>query len=146
MFNPGVEVSACYVECADNFLLLKRGPNQPCPGTWGVPAGKLEERESVNCAMVREIQEEIGWHVDKNDLTYLGPTYVTKKEVHFIFHMFYYFLEERKNVVLSHEHLEHQWVTPKEAREMDLIPGGIEALEIYCRRRAQLFNLERDED
>lgn len=93
-----------------------------------------------------KFKKKLAGILKKNDLTYLGPTYVTKEDVHFIFHMFYYFIEEKIDVVLSHEHLEHQWVTPLEARGMDLIPGGVEALEIYCRRRAKLFNSERDED
>ena len=58
----------------------------------------------------------------------------------------FYSIDERMEIFLSHEYLGHQWVSPKEAREMDLIPGGIEALEIYCRRRALLFNMESDEN
>ena len=137
-FKPSVEVTACYIEQDENLLLLKRGPNQPCPGTWGLPAGKLEEGENIHSAMTREIYEEIGLLLEEKDLIYLGPTYVMKKEVHFNFHMFYYSPKKSIEVVLSHEHVEHRWVTPQEARRMDLIPGGIESLEIYCRRKSEL--------
>lgn len=100
------------------FLLLKYGA-----GHWDFPKGHLEEAETPLQASKREIEEETGIKPDAQDyilgfkdvVTYYyrrGNTLV-KKEVHF-------FLVEAPpdaDVKLSHEHLEHAWVTLKEAQD-----------------------------
>lgn len=100
------------------FLLLKYGA-----GHWDFPKGHLEEGETPLQAAKREIEEETGIKPEAQDyilgfkdvVTYYyrrGNTLV-KKEVHF-------FLVEAPPdaaVRLSHEHLEHAWVTLKDAQD-----------------------------
>ena len=42
------------------FLLASRPPNKPWAGWWEFPGGKLEEGESAENALIRELQEELG--------------------------------------------------------------------------------------
>lgn len=100
------------------FLLLKYGA-----GHWDFPKGHLEEGEVPLQTSKREIHEETGIAPDlqeyilgfKDLVTYYyrrGPALV-RKEVHF-------FLVEVPHdvpVKLSHEHLEHAWLTLAQAQE-----------------------------
>jgi len=44
----------------DRVLLVKRPDSQSSPGKWVTPGGHVEDRETVNLAALREMQEEIG--------------------------------------------------------------------------------------
>lgn len=47
----------------DRLLLVKRG-HPPQMGRWTVPGGKVEPRETLEAAVVRETLEETGLHID----------------------------------------------------------------------------------
>lgn len=60
--------------CAGKVLLLKRSDAAAEePGTWGFPAGHLEEGESPLLAALRESREEIGFAPDDADLLCESP-------------------------------------------------------------------------
>jgi 8-oxo-dGTP diphosphatase len=56
-----VDVAAAVIEHPDGrFLLAQRPPGKVYEGYWEFPGGKLEQGESVEAALRRELQEEIG--------------------------------------------------------------------------------------
>lgn len=57
-FNAKFSVVSCYVESGDDILLLHRHDNKPEGGTWGLPAGKIDEGETEIVAMTREIKRD----------------------------------------------------------------------------------------
>ena len=50
-------VSALVTDAADRILLIQRG-HEPAKGLWSVPGGSVEEGESLEQALVREMWEE----------------------------------------------------------------------------------------
>jgi len=78
-----IEAAGGLVEKDDKFLFIKRN------GKWDIPKGKIEKKESVKKATVREIEEECGlikpiikqhlintWHTyEMNGTLYLKKTY-----------------------------------------------------------------------
>ncbi|MDP1875942.1 MAG: NUDIX domain-containing protein [Actinomycetota bacterium] len=44
----------------DGRLLLVRRANPPAQGLWSIPGGRVEEGESAEAAVVRELREETG--------------------------------------------------------------------------------------
>lgn len=52
-------------------LMLRRANSGYCDGQLGLPAGHVEEGESVVGGMVREAREELGIDVDPADLTFV---------------------------------------------------------------------------
>ncbi len=86
-------------------------------GTWGVPGGKVEWGETLETALKREFQEEVG--LDLLDVQFaLVQEAVNDEQFHCPAHFVllnYYARCELTNIVPNEEIVEWQWVTPDEA-------------------------------
>lgn len=133
-FIPHLEAAGCYCQVLDKILLLKRHPERPQGGTWGVPAGKIEGGEEARAAVLREVYEEIGLRINDAALLEMGKLYIRLPHMNYVFHLFCtrFLTVPRIDLNLA-EHLEARWVTIKEAQELPLIAGGREALQFYER-------------
>ena len=67
---PGAPTRPCtdvavgiLVQPDDRFLLTTRPPGKSYAGHWEFPGGKFEPGETVEDALTRELQEELGIHV-----------------------------------------------------------------------------------
>lgn len=131
-FSPTLEVAGCYCAFEDKVLLVKRSPHKPQGDTWGIPGGKIEESETPQQALVREIYEEIGVEIKAKDLEEISPIYMRFSEKDYIFHRFYknFFVLPQLHLNLE-EHREALWVTCDEALRLPLMYGGEEALINY---------------
>jgi 8-oxo-dGTP diphosphatase len=67
--RPLVIVAAAALVRADGRLLLQQRPEgKPMAGLWEFPGGKIEDGESPQGALVREMLEELGVVLDERDL------------------------------------------------------------------------------
>ncbi len=61
-------VAAALVDASGNILLQKRAPGRAMAGLWEFPGGKVEEGETPEAALSRELWEELGVEVDPGAL------------------------------------------------------------------------------
>jgi 8-oxo-dGTP diphosphatase len=128
-FQPKVEVAACFITDQQKFLFLKRLPHKTDGNCWGIPGGKVEQGETAEQAVIREIQEETGISLHTQPLTYFGKVYIRYPHVDFIYHMFEYQTGSLPPITISQEeHSEFRWLTLPEALELPLIPGEDECI------------------
>jgi 8-oxo-dGTP pyrophosphatase MutT (NUDIX family) len=121
-FKPKFHVVSCFVEHDGKILLLHRQDHKPQGGTWAVPAGKVENNESISGCIVREVREEIGIIVPEEKLTFFESLYVKYSDYDFIYHIFHLLLETPVQIDLNtSEHKNFQWLTPRAALKLDLI-------------------------
>lgn len=130
-FSPVVETSCCYFQVGDKFLFAKRSLGKPEGGKWGIPGGKIEKGESAQQAVVREMFEETGVHLDQEKLKYIGELFIRKIDVDYVFHIFHQVADHSPNVVLNNEHEEYCWSSLDEASKLPIMSGGKEVLQHF---------------
>ena len=68
-----IEVAAvALIDENGRVLLQQRRADRQHGGLWEFPGGKLEPGERLVCALLREVEEELGLMLDPADLTYLA--------------------------------------------------------------------------
>ncbi len=59
-----IDVTCAIVIKEGKVLCAKRGPSMSMAGKWEFPGGKLEEGETLEACLVREIHEELGYTIE----------------------------------------------------------------------------------
>ena len=130
-FTPTVEIAACYLEYDKRLLLLQRSSGQE-PGSWGVPAGKLEKGETAEIAAKRELFEETGIQIEApSNLRFVGSLYIRKPSIDYVYHQFRVLLTSKPDIRLSEEHRAFLWATQKELEKLPLMDGARDVLHFY---------------
>ncbi len=100
---------------ADNRILLgKRPEGKSMAGLWEFPGGKLEEGESPEAALVRELQEELGITTKENCLAPLTFASHAYEKFHLLMPL--YVCRRYEGMAQPLEHEEIKWVRPKDLR------------------------------
>jgi molecular chaperone GrpE len=101
------------------ILLLKRSKKSLNPGKWDLPGGTLEKGETLEEALLREIEEETGLEVEVGEI--IGTAEFNKESKNFseekrgLRYLTYYSGDDE--VELSEEHQDFKWLTVDEALE-----------------------------
>lgn len=126
------------------YLVTKRSPTKKVhPDKWTVPGGGLSVDDyihrpqtngnqgwygAVEEGLLREIKEEVGVKIGKAvyllDLTFIRPDGIP------VLVLSYYAPYISGDVVLDEDAVDFKWVTLAEAKDLDLIPGIYEEIEM----------------
>jgi len=94
------------------ILLAQRPPDKPMPFLWEFPGGKVEEGESPENALIRELYEEIGIIVSLEDLKPFSFVSMAYPDFHII--LLGYRCREWTGTVIAREGQEGlEWVLPE---------------------------------
>lgn len=73
-----IRVVAAVVERDGRYLITKRRPNAVLPDLWEFPGGKVEDGETDEAALAREMEERLGASVGVGQLiSYVSHPYAT---------------------------------------------------------------------
>ncbi len=100
------------------YLLLRESEqhkSSKCP-SWECPGGRVNQGENIKQALKREIKEETGLAIS---LIKELPVFKLQKEE--VTEIIYVFLAEAKtkNIELSDEHTDYQWIAPENLNKLD---------------------------
>lgn len=121
-FNKKFDVVSVFIEHKGEILLLHRQDYKPQGNTWSVVAGKVGNGEDLLDALIREVHEEIGLKVNKQDCKYFDVYYVRHPGYDFKYHVYHLLLNEKPILCVNiDENKDHRWMTPQDALNINLI-------------------------
>lgn len=111
-----VTVAAALIRDGDNLLLTKRLEDTHLGGLWEFPGGKVEEGESLEDALMREIHEELGIEIK------IGPLYLT--QVHQypdrLVHLHFFECRILEGTPVCRKAAGFIWISPEEMVQLEI--------------------------
>ena len=109
------------------YFICKRGKGKALEGYWEFPGGKVEEHETYEQTIVREIKEEL--HSTVKPLKYVGISEYTYEHIEpfnpFHITMYGYICELIEGKLELTEHSDARWVSAEEMKSIQFAPADI---------------------
>ncbi len=124
-FRPGVRavitVTAAIIERNGRILAARRGPGKHLAGYWEFPGGKLEDGETPQQCLARELHEELGVHCDIGAFVAESTYDYGHKQVRLLA----YRAVHRDGEFRPVEHDQLLWLLPVELDHLEWAPADI---------------------
>ncbi|WP_038038568.1 MULTISPECIES: (deoxy)nucleoside triphosphate pyrophosphohydrolase [unclassified Thioalkalivibrio] len=130
--NQGVVVCGILEDAQGRIFLARRGGDQALAGYWEFPGGKAEPGESLEAALCREFREELSMELRVGEK--IGRTPIPNKEGMELVALRAW-TEDESPVLTVHDRW--CWVSPMEARGLELAPADIPLLEAFIAARSE---------
>jgi 8-oxo-dGTP diphosphatase len=121
--NIVLVAAAALVDADGRVLISKRPEGKHLGGLWEFPGGKVEQGETPETALIRELKEELGIDVTE---TCLAPlTFASHNYPDFHLLMPLYVCRRWKGTVTALEQQELAWVRPLRLRDYPMPPADV---------------------
>ncbi|MCA1743334.1 MAG: (deoxy)nucleoside triphosphate pyrophosphohydrolase [Desulfonatronovibrio sp.] len=120
-----IKVAAGIVVKEGLVLIVKRPPGKTLAGFYEFPGGKAESGESVENALKRELQEEIGI----KPLDFWLWTSIKKSYDHINAHVHFFIVKDFEGQIHSREKQELIWTHPAGFDDKNFLPADREILK-----------------
>jgi 8-oxo-dGTP diphosphatase len=114
-------VAVALVDADGRVLIGQRPTHKALGGLWEFPGGKLEPGERPEQALIRELDEELGIHVNEACLAPLTFTSHACPEMHLLMPL--YICRRWEGVVSAREGQPLKWVRPRALRDYPMPPA-----------------------
>lgn len=117
-----INVVAAILKRKDKVLIAKKRQGKPLAGYWEFPGGKIEEGESPEEALIRELKEEIDIEIEVNK--YVGESvydYGNNK----VISLKGYIATLKSGEIKLIDHDEYRWVTLEEIKKYKIAPADL---------------------
>ena len=126
--NLKIVVSIALINNENEILLSKRPEKKHLSGFWEFPGGKVEEGETPEKALIREVKEEL--NIDINNKCIAPLSFSEFDYNNFQLLLLLYICRRWDGVPMSLENNKLEWVKPNMLRDYKMPPAD-DAL-IYC--------------
>ncbi len=126
--NLKIVVSIALINNENEILLSKRPEKKHLSGFWEFPGGKVEEGETPEKALIREVKEEL--NIDINNKCIAPLSFSEFDYNNFQLLLLLYICRRWDGVPVSMENNKLEWVKPNMLRDYKMPPAD-DAL-IYC--------------
>ncbi|MBQ7995242.1 MAG: (deoxy)nucleoside triphosphate pyrophosphohydrolase [Bacilli bacterium] len=115
-----INVSAAIIVSENRIFVTQRGYGE-FKDMWEFPGGKIENNESPEAALIREIKEELD--ADIEIISYLNKIEYTYPSFHLVMHNFICKLKENHLSLLEHEAA--KYISIDELDSVDFLPADL---------------------
>lgn len=116
-----IEVVAAVIISNDKYFVAQRADKGELALKWEFPGGKIEQGETPQNALIRELNEELNIEVQvKGFITTIFHEYNS-----FYLKMHAYYAEIIDGSIFLNEHLNYKWLTKSQILELDLAAADI---------------------
>ena len=124
-------VVACALVDADRRVLIAQRPaGKTFPGLWEFPGGKVEDGETPEVALIRELEEELG--VSTKSACLAPLSFVSHGYESFHLLMPLYVCRKWQGFPTAREHIALKWVRPQQLRDYPMPPADEPLIAPLC--------------
>lgn len=125
------QIAAGIIFCDGKMLIAQRKHGKDLEFFWELPGGKLEQGETLQECLKREMMEEMDLPLEVGDL-FMSTTYNYDFGSFTINAFFATCKSQQISKVCEHE--QYKWVTPKEALEYRFSPADVPIIEALAEK------------
>jgi len=114
-----IKVTGAIIQNGNKFLICRRGPNEKAAGLWEFPGGKLEQNETLESCIRRELKEELEVDAVVGDL-FDHYIYETSE---ILYDLYFFKILKFKGTIKLIVHDELKWVELKDFSHYNFLPG-----------------------
>lgn len=127
--KKNIHVVGAVITDGEKILCAQRGTEKALPELWEFPGGKIEENESPQEALRREIKEEMHCEIEIGE-----QVEHTVYEYEFgIVHLTTFYCKLLEGTPVLTEHIAIKWLKPNELEQVEWAPADIPAIEKIAR-------------
>ena len=117
--KASIDVVAAVIMKNDLFLIANRSFEDNSQGIWEFPGGKVEENETFNSALMREIKEELSLNIKVGNMIATIDLNKTDKNIY----VHYYYAIIVSGQISLNVHSEFKWVSHTQLKNFTYIDG-----------------------
>ena len=114
-------VAAALIDDEGRVLIAQRPEGKSLAGLWEFPGGKVEEGETPELALIRELHEELGIEVKSACLAPFVFASHTYETFHLLMPLF--LIRRWSGEITAHEHKALKWVKPRDMKDYPMPPA-----------------------
>lgn len=124
-----IEVTCGIIVQGNKILVTQRSEKMKLPLKWEFPGGKIEENETAEQCILREIKEELNLEIDILKRLSSSPyDYGTFK-----INLIPFIAKYQNGVIKLAEHKDFKWIEAKELLSLDWAPADIPILNEFLK-------------
>ena len=114
-----IKVTGAIIQNENKFLICRRGPKEKAAGLWEFPGGKLEQNETLEDCMARELKEELNINAIVGDL-YKHYFFDSDKV---IYDLYFFNIETFNGNITKTVHDQIKWSRLEDFKGYNFLPG-----------------------
>lgn len=126
-----ITVTAAIIREKDSILIARRKPGQRLAGYWEFPGGKIEEGETLQACLKREIFEEFGWNIQIGEIVATNIHSYERGDIYLV--AMEALILSGTPVLTVHDKME--WVPVARLLEYQLAPADIPIAEMVQKKQ-----------
>lgn len=122
-----IDVTCAIIVEGDKILVTQRSERMSLPLKWEFPGGKIEENETAENCILREIKEELNLEIEiitrLESKKFDYPT--------FSINLIPFISKYLSGIINLNEHKDYKWLTKEEMKLLDWAPADIPILQEF---------------